>query len=66
MSTQGVNGLSAADIKKLTDNGIHTVESLAHAPRKELLQIKGISEPKCDKLLAEGSDAAGCFRKVLV
>ena len=52
---EGVNGISAADIKKLTDNGIHTVESLAHSSRKEILRIKGISEPKCDKLLMEGA-----------
>ena len=52
---EGVNGISVADIKKLTDAGIHTVESLAHTSKKEILQIKGISEPKCDKLLLEGA-----------
>lgn len=51
-----MNGLSAADIKKLTDNGIHTVETLAHTPKRELQNIKGLSEPKCEKLLKEGTD----------
>ena len=51
---QGQNGISSGDVKKLSDKGIHTVESLAHTAKKELLAIKGLSEPKCEKLLAEG------------
>ncbi|KAL6749248.1 DNA repair protein RAD51-like protein 1-like protein [Haematococcus lacustris] len=43
-------GIPAADIKKLIEGGIHTVEALAHAPKKELTAIKGISEAKVDKL----------------
>jgi hypothetical protein len=44
-----------ADIKKLTEGGIHTVEALAHAPKKELLAIKGLSEAKVEKLQKEGA-----------
>jgi len=46
--------VAATDIKKLIEGGINTVEALAHAPRKELLAIKGISEAKADKLQKEG------------
>lgn len=38
-------------MKKLEEAGYHTVESVAHAPKKELLNIKGISEAKADKIL---------------
>jgi hypothetical protein len=49
-------GVAAADIKKLRDGGINTVEALAHAPKKELLIIKGISEAKVEKIQKEGPD----------
>lgn len=48
------HGVPAADLKKLREGGIHTVEALAHAPRKELANIKGISEAKVEKLQKEG------------
>ncbi|KDR10565.1 DNA repair protein RAD51 homolog 1 [Zootermopsis nevadensis] len=48
-------GISAADIKKLEEAGYHTVEAVAFAPKKYLIAIKGISEAKADKLLAEAS-----------
>ena len=48
-------GVAAADIKKLRDGGINTVEALAHAPKKELLSIKGISEAKVEKIQKEGA-----------
>lgn len=35
--------------------GFHTVESIAYTPKKALLAIKGISEAKADKILAEGT-----------
>ena len=44
-------GISANDVKKLEDAGMHTVESVAYATKKELCNIKGISEAKCDKIL---------------
>lgn len=45
-------GITAADLKKLKERGFHTVEAVAHATRKELAEIKGISDQKVDKLLA--------------
>lgn len=47
------NGITAGDIKKLQEQGYHTVESIAFTPKKALIQIKGISEAKADKLVAE-------------
>lgn len=49
------NGIGAADIKKLEEAGFHTVEAVAYAPKKQLLSIKGISETKADKLIAEAA-----------
>lgn len=37
------------------DGGYQTVESVAYAPRRMLEQVKGISEQKAVKILAEGS-----------
>ena len=48
-------GISAGDVKKLQESGIHTVEAVVYMPRKQLLTIKGISEAKADKLIAEAS-----------
>lgn len=48
-------GISASDIKKLEDAGFHTIEAVAYAPKKELLNIKGISEAKADKILVRPS-----------
>ena len=47
-------GINAQDIKKLTDAGYHTVEAVAYTPKKNLISIKGISEQKAEKILAEG------------
>ncbi|MCL4126481.1 UNVERIFIED_CONTAM: hypothetical protein GTU68_033313, partial [Idotea baltica] len=47
------HGISAADVKKLEEAGYCTIESVAFAPKKFLLQIKGISEAKADKILVE-------------
>uniref|UniRef100_A0A3P8RP82 DNA repair protein RAD51 homolog n=1 Tax=Amphiprion percula TaxID=161767 RepID=A0A3P8RP82_AMPPE len=49
------SGISASDIKKLEDAGFHTIEAVAYAPKKELLNIKGISEAKADKILTEAA-----------
>ncbi|KAI0655172.1 Rad51 variant [Cubamyces menziesii] len=46
-------GITAQDIKKLTEAGLHTVEAVAYTPKKNLMTIKGISEQKADKILAE-------------
>lgn len=47
------HGITAGDVKKLQDAGYYTVESIVYAPKKNLLAIKGISEAKADKVLAE-------------
>ncbi|EDN06873.1 DNA repair protein RAD51 [Histoplasma mississippiense (nom. inval.)] len=52
---EGVNGLTARDIKLVIDGGYHTIESVAYTPKRMLEQIKGISEQKATKILAEGS-----------
>ena len=46
--------MNTSDVQKLKDAGYHTVESIAFTPKKALLAIKGISEAKADKILAEG------------
>lgn len=43
-------GIAAADIKKLKEGGINTVEAVAFASRRELCEIKGVSEAKVAKL----------------
>ena len=50
-------GIHVQDIKKLADAGFHTVESIAYTPKKNLISIKGISEQKAEKILAEGEFA---------
>lgn len=54
MKFQG-NGITTGDIKKLQEAGYHTVESIAFAPKKSLITIKGISEAKAEKILNEAS-----------
>ncbi|KAJ3007577.1 recombinase rad51 [Thoreauomyces humboldtii] len=48
-------GITSGDIAKLATAGFHTVESIAFTPKKALLAIKGISEAKADKILAEAT-----------
>lgn len=43
------------DVKKLLEAGYYTVESIAYTPKKQLLNIKGISEAKADKILLEAT-----------
>ncbi|KAL5204690.1 hypothetical protein ABZP36_009561 [Zizania latifolia] len=49
------SGIAALDVKKLKDAGLYTVESVTYTPRKDLLQIKGISEAKVDKIVEAAS-----------
>ncbi|BAF29825.1 DNA repair protein RAD51 homolog B [Oryza sativa Japonica Group] len=49
------SGIAALDVKKLKDAGLCTVESVVYSPRKDLLQIKGISEAKVDKIIEGAS-----------
>ena len=50
-------GIGNADLKKLQEAGFCTVESIAFAPRKSLLAVKGISDAKADKLAVSASSA---------
>lgn len=47
-------GIAAADLKKLQDANYHTVESVAHASKKELSAVKGLSEQKAEKIQQAG------------
>ena len=47
-------GISAVDLKKLKDAGLCTVEAIAYSPKKELVQIKGLSDAKVDKIIEAG------------
>ena len=53
-------GIAAADIKKLREGGVHTVETLAYASKKDLVAIKGLSEAKVEKIQAQGAAGACC------
>jgi len=48
-------GIPNADIKKLMESGFNTVESVAYATKKTLAAIKGFSDQKIDKIVAEAS-----------
>jgi len=52
---EGIAGLTKRDIQLVVDGGYNTVESVAYTPRRVLEQIKGISEQKATKILAEAS-----------
>lgn len=45
------HGVNAGDINKLKGAGICTVKGLLMVTRKELLNIKGISDQKLDKMI---------------
>ena len=55
------HGISAGDIKKLEEAGFHTVESVAYAPKKSLIAIKGISEAKADKVMVRLNNLSKYF-----
>lgn len=46
-------GVATSDIKRLMESGFHTVESVAYAPKKKVLEVKGISEIKAERIMAE-------------
>lgn len=52
-------GIHPQDIKKLSEAGLNTVEAVAYTPKKALMSIKGISDQKADKIIAEGEDPLG-------
>lgn len=45
------HGVNVADVNKLKAAGICTVKGLLMVTRKELLNIKGISDQKLDKMI---------------
>jgi meiotic recombination protein DMC1 len=45
------SGVNVADINKLKGAGICTIKGLLMVTRKELLNIKGISDVKIDKMI---------------
>ncbi|ABW98144.1 rad51 (nucleomorph) [Hemiselmis andersenii] len=46
-------GISPSDIKNLRNSGYHTIRSVAYTSKKKLIEIRGISEAKAEKLLNE-------------
>ena len=48
-------GVTAADLKKLAEAGFTTVESIAFSTKKSLIEVKGISEAKADKIIAQAA-----------
>lgn len=59
-------GIHANYIKKLAEFGLNTVEAVAFTPKKTLLTIKGISEQKADKILAEGGYLSVVFSCIVL
>ncbi|MCQ2820443.1 MAG: DNA repair and recombination protein RadA [archaeon] len=45
------HGISANDIKKLTDNGYYSVQSVLFTIKKNLTNIKGLADAKVDKII---------------
>ena len=50
LEAQGINN---GDVNKLKGGGFYTVESVAYATMKKLTEVKGISEAKALKIMAE-------------
>ena len=48
---------------KLAEAGLHTIESIAYTPKKVLVGIRGISEQKADKIVAEAVSRADRIRE---
>jgi len=53
-------GINATDITKLKEDGFATVGQLFQVSMKRLLQVKGISEAKADKLLQAARKVRRC------
>ncbi|KAF6003657.1 hypothetical protein F1559_004174 [Cyanidiococcus yangmingshanensis] len=57
------HGVMATDVKKLREAGIMTCLGVLQRPRRALLEIKGLSEAKVDKILAAARLEGGlCYR----
>lgn len=51
IETLTTKGINAGDVKKLVEAGFRTVEAVAFTPKKTLINVKGLSEAKIDKIL---------------
>lgn len=49
------HGISKGDLKKLQDAGFHTIESIAHSSKKKLIETRGISQAKAEKIHSEAA-----------
>jgi DNA repair protein RAD51 len=45
------SGITAADLRKLSDSGFTTAESVAFSTRKQISKVRGISEAKAEKII---------------
>lgn len=45
------HGINNADVKKLIDAGFQTVESISYTAKKNLINIKGMTDAKVDKII---------------
>ena len=52
------HGVAAGDIKKLNEAGIHTANALMQTSKRKLIQIKGLSEAKVEKIYEAGEKVA--------
>lgn len=69
-------GINVADINKLKEAGLHTVDAVAMATKRQLLSIKGVSDVKADKFIKAARESVNVgfttaadvllFRKSLV
>jgi hypothetical protein len=46
------SGITAADLRKLSDSGLATAEAVAFSTRKQISEVRGISEAKGEKIIA--------------
>jgi meiotic recombination protein DMC1 len=53
-------GIGQADIIKLRNVGIMTVKGILQTQKKELMQIKGITEAKVDKIFESAMKIENC------
>ena len=44
-------GINSNDIKKLKEAGFNTVESIIYTSKKNLINIKGLTDAKLDKII---------------
>jgi len=44
-------GIAQLDVKKLVEAGLHTIQAILLWPKKDLLNVKGLSENKIDKII---------------